>query len=79
MKCEIKKMKSQEKSAIRELPVQELNVQLHACEEKLFKLRFANSISPLKNSSEIRGLKLQRARLLTWIRQKQQQEKAAVK
>ena len=64
-------MKSQERSAVRALPEQELELRLKECEEKLFKLKFANSVSPLKNGLQIQDLRRQRARLLTWIRQRQ--------
>lgn len=64
-------MKSQELSAIRELPLPELQVQLRETEEKLFKLKFAHKVSPLKNGLQLRGLKRHRARLITWIRQKE--------
>ncbi len=65
------KQKEQDLSAIRQLPEKELTAQLKETEDKLFKLKFANSISPLKNGHEITHLRKHRARLLTWIREKQ--------
>ena len=64
-------IKSQDRAAIRALPEPELKVQLRECEEKIFKLKFANAVSPLKNGLEIHNLKKHRARLLTWLRQKE--------
>ena len=64
-------MKSQDKTAIRELPMSELKLRLHECDEKIFKLKFANSISPVKNPLEIRSLKKQKAQISTWIRQQE--------
>jgi ribosomal protein L29 len=65
-------MKSHDLAAIRELPLKELLVQLDECEHKLVRLKFANSLAPIKNPLEIRNLKRHRARLLTWIRTKQE-------
>lgn len=64
-------MKSQERAAIRALGRDELKAQLRETEEKLFKLKFANAASPLKNGLEIRNLRKHKARLLTWLRQRQ--------
>ena len=64
-------MKSQELATLRALPENELKVQLKECEEKIFKLKFANAAAPLKNGLEIKYLKAHKARLLTWIREKQ--------
>ncbi len=63
-------LKGQDKAAIRQLPEKELQIQLKETEDKLFKLKFANSMAPLKNGHEITHLRSQRARLLTWIREK---------
>ncbi|OGR83327.1 MAG: 50S ribosomal protein L29 [Elusimicrobia bacterium RIFCSPLOWO2_01_FULL_54_10] len=62
--------KGQDRAAVRQLPEKELQAQLKETEEKLFKLKFSNSITPLKNGHEIAHLRKHRARLLTWIRQK---------
>lgn len=64
-------MKSQDRASVRELPVQELKVQLKECEEKILRLRFANTIAPLKNGLELRNLRRHQARLITWIGQKE--------
>lgn len=63
-------MKSQELNSIKELPAAELLVKVQECDQKIFKLRFSKSISQIKNPLEIRNLKRHKARLLTWIRQK---------
>ena len=68
-------IKGQDRSAIRALPVKELQVQVKETEDKLFKLKFANSFSRLKNGHEITHLRKHRARLLTWIREKELQGK----
>ncbi len=65
------KHKAQDLAAIRQLPVKELNAQVKETEDKMFKLKFANSISPLKNGHEIAHLRKHRARLLTYIRETQ--------
>ncbi len=64
-------MKNQELKAVSQLPVPELKIQLREAEDKLFKLKFAHAMSPLKNGLELRILKRHRARLITWIRQKE--------
>ncbi len=72
------KLKSQDKATIRELPLNELQVQLSECEEKMYKLSFANAVTRLKNGLEIRHLRRHRARLMTWIRQKKGNTASAV-
>ncbi len=67
-------MKIQEKQAIRELPVKELEAQLKELEEKLFRMRFSHAVTPLKNGLELRHMRRHRARILTWIRQKERQK-----
>ena len=67
-------MKSQDRAVIRALSLQELDAQLKECEEKLFKLKMAHAVAPLKNGLQLKALKKQRARLLTWMRQKQTHE-----
>ena len=64
-------MKNQDLKSVSQLPVQELKVQLHETEDKLFKMSFAHAVSPLKNGLELRTLKRHRARLITWIHQKE--------
>ena len=65
------KLKGQDLSAIRQLPVKELQIQLKETEDKFYKLKFANSVSRLKNGHEIAHLRKHRARLMTWIREKE--------
>ena len=62
--------KSQDLASLRELPVTDLQVQLQECEEKLAKLKFVHAAAPIKNPLEIRSLRRQKARLITWIHQK---------
>lgn len=65
-------MKPQELAAVRELPVNELKVQLRDLEEKLARTKFAHAVSPVKNPLQIRSMRRHKARLITWIRQKEQ-------
>ena len=69
------KLKAQDRAAVRALPVKELEAQLKDTEDKLFKLKFANSFSRLKNGHEIAHLRTHKARILTWIREKSNQGK----
>ena len=64
-------MKSEGKINLSELAVPELKVQLLETEQKLFKLRLSNAMAPLKNGVQIRNIRRQRARILTWIKQKE--------
>ena len=64
-------LKGQDRAAIRSLPAKELQVQLRECEDNLFKLKFSNSVSKLKNGHAIAHLRHHRARLATWIREKE--------
>ena len=68
-------LKGQDKTALRQLPVKELEVQLKDTEDKLYKLKFMNSFSRLKNGHEITHLRHQRARIKTWLREKELQKK----
>lgn len=63
-------MKTQELNSIHQLPLEELKAQLKDCEEKYFHLKFKNKVAPAKNRLEIRTLRKHRARLITWIREK---------
>ena len=65
------KLKGQDRIQVRALPIKELEAQLKETEDKLFKLKFANSFSRLKNGHEIAHLRKHKAQLLTWIREKQ--------
>ena len=60
-------MKSQDLAQIRALPTEELQIQLRDCEDKLFKLKFANAVSPLKNGLQIKHLRAHKARLLMTV------------
>jgi large subunit ribosomal protein L29 len=55
-----------------ELSVEDLQTRLTEERSRLQKLRFSNSITPLPNSNEIKGVKKTVARMLTAITQKQQ-------
>jgi len=68
-------MKRNERNALKELSLSELKVHINELEEKLFKLKISNSMAPLKNGLQIRNLKKERARLLTWIHQKEATKK----
>lgn len=63
--------KVQEKTSFKDMSAADLKVQLAEFEEKLYKLKFRHSVSPIKNPLEIRGLRRDKARILTWIRQKE--------
>ena len=65
------KLKGQDKAQVRQLPIKELAAQLKETEDKLYRLKFTNSFSRLKNGHEIAHLRHHKARLLTWIREKQ--------
>ena len=69
-------MKLQERQALKEFPEKELKARLEDCRTKLFKLRLSNSMAPMKNPLQIRHLRREQARLLTWLRQKEIQQKA---
>ena len=70
--------KAQEAVNLSELSVPDLQVQLQDTEEKLVRIKFTNSISPVKNPLQIRSLRRQRARILTWMRQKREDQPAVV-
>ena len=63
-------MKAKETIDLRQLPLEELKAQLKDCEEKYYHLKFKNKVAPAKNRMEIRTLRRDRARLLTWMREK---------
>ena len=64
-------MKQKNWQEITSMSAVELNAKLSELEEKYFRLKFRNSTAPLKNPLEIRSLKRHRARLVTWITQKE--------
>jgi large subunit ribosomal protein L29 len=55
---------------IKELTVDELKSKLLEAKEKLFKLKFAHKVTPVKNPLEIRILRRQIARVNTIIHDK---------
>ncbi len=63
--------KAEEKVLYKDLSVDDLKSQLGDCAEKIYRLKFKHAVAPLKNPLEIRSLKRERARILTWIRQKE--------
>jgi len=69
--------KTKEVANLVEMTIPDLQLQLRDCEEKLVRIKFSNSISPVKNPLEIRSLRRQRARILTYVRQKQLGQPAA--
>ncbi len=60
------------KSNIKDLTVEELNVQLTAEEETLRRLKFGHAVSPIENPMKIRETRKVVARIKTAIRAKQQ-------
>lgn len=69
--------KAKEAVNLSELSVPDLQIQLQDAEEKLIRIKFSNSISPVKNPLEIRSLRRERARILTFMRQKRDEQPAA--
>ena len=65
-------MKAKEKETKKSLSVAELGNELRTAEEKSFRLRFQNQVTPVKNPLEIRNLRRHIARLKTWINEKKQ-------
>ncbi len=63
--------KADEKIAYKDMSVSDLKAQLADCAEKIYKLKFKHAVAPVKNPIEIRSLKRDRARILTWMRQKE--------
>ncbi len=63
--------KAEEKISFKDMSATDLKVQLVDCSEKIYKLKFKHAVAPVKNPLEIRSLKRERARILTWIRQKE--------
>jgi large subunit ribosomal protein L29 len=60
------------KSNIKDLSVEELNVQLTAEEETLRRLKFGHAVSPIENPMKIREARKVVARIKTALRAKQQ-------
>lgn len=62
--------KKKEKVNLAELSKDELRVQLRESKDKLFQLRFQNATAPLRNPREIRSVRRDIARALTFLKQK---------
>lgn len=67
-------MKNRDKDAKRALSAAELQAELRATREKLFKLRFRHRVTRLDDPLELRRMRRHAARLQTWIREKSGQE-----
>ena len=63
-------------SAIREMPVDEIETRVTELRQELFNLRFRNSMKQLDNPLKIRESRREMARLLTVLEQKQRTPKA---
>lgn len=63
-------MKSKVWQEIKSMSVQELQSKLRESEEKLFRIRFKHTTTPLKNGLEIRLLKRNIARFKTLLNEK---------
>lgn len=62
--------------SIKGLSVEDLKMNLEQSKQRLKKIEFSHSISPLENPMSIRFLRKDIARIETLIKQKQQAEKA---
>lgn len=69
-------MKNKEKETKKNLSAQELKAELLRLKEKRFKLRLKHKVTPLTNAMELRSLRRDIARMMTWIRQKELQAAA---
>ncbi|GHT33057.1 50S ribosomal protein L29 [Endomicrobiia bacterium] len=63
-------MKSKNWSEMKNMADVELNTKLNELQDKFFKLKFRNSVTPLKNPLEIREMRKDIARIKTLIAQK---------
>ncbi|MDR3071205.1 MAG: 50S ribosomal protein L29 [Endomicrobium sp.] len=63
-------MKSKNWNAVKIMTDIELNVKLNELRDKLFKLRFRHSTTPLKNPLEIREIRRNIAKIKTLVAQK---------
>jgi large subunit ribosomal protein L29 len=61
-------MKNKILDEIKNMTYSELNIKLHGLKNEVFKLRFRNRISPIKNPLSIRELRRDIARINTRIR-----------
>ena len=64
------KKKKKKELNLNEMDADDLNRELVKSKEELFKLKFRSSAAPVKNTMEIRSLKRNVARMLTFINQK---------
>ncbi|MDR0401780.1 MAG: 50S ribosomal protein L29 [Endomicrobium sp.] len=60
-----KNMKNKILDEIKNMTYSELNIKLHGLKNEIFKLRFRNRISPIKNPLSIRKLRRDIARIST--------------
>ena len=67
-------MKSKNWNEMKNMSVAELDVKLADFKDKLFKLKFRHSASPLKNGLELRTLRRNIARVKTLLAQKKESE-----
>ncbi|GHT69438.1 hypothetical protein AGMMS49950_02160 [Endomicrobiia bacterium] len=65
-------MKSKNWSEMKNMTDVELNTKLSELQDKFFKLKFCNSVTPLKNPLEIREMRKDIARIKTLITQKKE-------
>jgi len=72
-------MKSRDKQNLKNLSVEEMQSQLHQDREKMFKLQFKHSTTPLANPLEMRTLRRKIAMLETFVKEKSASAKAAAK
>lgn len=70
-------MKEKQWQEIKSLSVVELEAKLRDAEEKIFRLKFRHSSTPLKNPLEIRNLRKDIARYRTLLKEKQSAAKEA--
>ena len=59
------------KKNIRDLDDREIKQQLHEMDEQAFRLRFQMSMGQTDGLKKIRTLKKDRARILTWLKEKE--------
>jgi large subunit ribosomal protein L29 len=64
-------MKIKDMEAKKNLTAQELKAELLKLKEKRFKLLIKHKVTPLSNAMELRSLRRDIARLMTWVRQKE--------
>ncbi|GHT44921.1 hypothetical protein AGMMS49936_01280 [Endomicrobiia bacterium] len=65
-------MRNKNWSEMRNMTDVELNAKLNELQDSFFKLKFRNSVTPVKNSLEIREMRKDIARIKTLIAQKKE-------